>query len=387
MLSYRYIDSESAFSDVLAALENQSRFALDTEFHREHTYWPQPALIQLAWLDGLALVDPLMVDMRRLAPLIDSERLVVVHAASQDLDVLYRCCGVLPRRIFDTQIASGFVGGGVPSLSSLYASELGLRLNKDLRLTNWLTRPLEDMQLEYAASDVAYLLEVHDRLSARLDDLQRAGWVETECSLMLDKVFKLHDPANSWKRVKNVRSLEGQSAAVANALSIWRQERAISLDVPVRHVMSDMAIISVSQTMPRTEAELTGVRGINTKNIKNGQGAAIINTVCEGMESKWRPPQNKLQMVSLPARKLKPIVSLIAVWVRQIARAHKIEPSLLATRADIEAFLREEECARLSFGWRAKLVAEPIRQLTTGEASLAIETNRLVIEPREPSVT
>ena len=128
--------------------------------------------MQFAWPGGVALVDPLALDMSSLARLFASPAVAVAHAAQQDLDVLTHAVGAVPEHLFDTQVAAGFVGYGTPSLVSLVQGELGFSPPKGDRLTDWLRRPLTDNQREYAAADVTSLLELQDRLEAQL---ARAG--------------------------------------------------------------------------------------------------------------------------------------------------------------------------------------------------------------------
>src|SRR4051812_12243834 len=148
----------------VAALPATAGYALDTEFHRERTYWPRLALIQLAWDDQLVLIDPLAVDVTPLAKVLRSPAMFVAHAADQDLEVLELACGAVPERIFDTQVAAGFLGLVSPSLASLAEKLLGLRLLKGDRLTDWSRRPLTADQQDYAAADVAHLLEIAEVL-------------------------------------------------------------------------------------------------------------------------------------------------------------------------------------------------------------------------------
>ena len=318
--------------DVLRELQSEPRFALDTEFHRERTYWPQVSLLQLAWPGGLVLIDALATDTRRLAQLLNSERLVVIHAAGQDLDALARCCGDTPRRLFDTQIAAGFVGRGMPSLSSLHECELGVKLPKGHQLANWLERPLARKQLEYAARDVARLLDIHDSLSARLDELGRRSWAEAEFQRLLEAhARKLGEPEEAWQRVKGFRRLQGRSAAVARCLAMWRQDRAAAVNVPVRHVMSDMAIVSIAMSKPRNGRDLARVRGVGKSTARGRLKKPILEAVEEGLASQWQPPPRLRSTTS--AKRLKSAAGLVTIWIRQLAREHGIEPSLLATRA------------------------------------------------------
>jgi len=215
----RPLTKQAEFNDLIATLAGRARIAVDTEFHREKTYFPRVALIQVAWEGGLALIDPLELDLAPLAGLVESDLLVVMHAAGQDLEVFDRVCGAVPRHLFDTQLAAGFMGMSSPSLASLHERELGLRLPKGDRLTDWLARPLSRSQLEYAASDVAHLLEIHDRQIRRLTDDGRLAWAEQECRDMLERERGRRVPEDAWQRIKEARQLRGNARDVVRSVA------------------------------------------------------------------------------------------------------------------------------------------------------------------------
>ena len=177
----RWVDETDTLREIVASAGLATRYALDTEFHRERSYYPKLALVQLAWDDQLVLIDPLHVDIRELVPLFAGPGLAVLHAAQQDLDVLTHACGAVPARLADTQLLAGFLGHSTPSLSSLVNGELQIRLPKADRLTDWLRRPLTDDQMTYAASDVAHLFDLYDRLAGQLEELGRLDWALAEC--------------------------------------------------------------------------------------------------------------------------------------------------------------------------------------------------------------
>ena len=212
---HRFVDTEAELASVVEQLLGQPRYALDTEFHRERTYWPKVALVQIAWPGELVLIDPLAVDLAPLRALMDSDALAVLHAASQDLEVLELATGAVPRHLFDTQIAAGFLGMSTPSLASLHERELGVQLPKGNRLTDWLERPLKSAQKEYAAADVERLLEIHDALLAQLDRLGRVAWAEEECEIMRTRDRGPRDPFEAWRKIKEARHLKGSALSIA----------------------------------------------------------------------------------------------------------------------------------------------------------------------------
>lgn len=378
---YRYVDSGAGLREVVDALVSEPRYALDTEFHRERTYRPQAALIQIAWPGDLVLIDPLAVDVGPLAEVFTAGGLMVAHAAGQDLEVLEYCCGKVPERIFDTQIAAGFLGLGIPALATLYESEIGWKPPKGDRLTDWLVRPLKASQLDYAAGDVMYLLEIGDRLASRLEQQGRTAWAEAEFKLLLERNRHQQRPEDAWSRLKEARHLRRRDLPVARSVAMWREQRAARVNQPVRHVLSDVAVVSIAQAAPKTTEELAAVRGVGEGVARGRLGPAILKAVADGLASDWRPPP-KRSTRSDAVDRLRPAVGLVTSWVSQLARDRMIEPSLLATRADIEALIRGDADARLARGWRSEMVGEPLRRLVAGEAALAFDNGQLVLEER-----
>ncbi|MFP5489649.1 MAG: ribonuclease D, partial [Acidimicrobiia bacterium] len=272
-IRYRWIDEQDELEQVIDTLVEQPRYAIDTEFHRERTYFPALALVQIAWgagggpdADGdLVLIDPLQVDVAAFARLFDSDVEAVFHAAQQDLDVLTHAVGSVPRRFFDTQIAGGFVGYGTPSLVALLNGELDVNPAKGDRLTDWLRRPLTDAQRQYAAADVAHLLELQDRLVAQLEERGRVGWGREACDELRSRPTSGLRPDDAWMRLKDVRGLRPRPRAVAQAVAAWRERTAMSRNIPVRQVLPDLAVLGIAQRQPSTDKELGQARGVDER--------------------------------------------------------------------------------------------------------------------------
>jgi ribonuclease D len=369
-VTYRWIDDQVAFAELVEEVAAQPRYALDTEFHRERTYYPRLALLQLAWEGGMALVDPLRVDIVGLRPLLACNALAVLHAAQQDLDVLQNACGAIPARMCDTQLAAGFLGYSTPALSGLLSSELKVQVAKGDRLTDWLHRPLTDEQRKYAASDVEHLLELHDRLMAQLDKLGRVDWVLAACEELRVKPTGPASPEDAWLRLKEAKVLKAKARGVARAVAAWRERRAMASDIPVRQVLPDLAILGISQRAPRTVPELMTCRGVEERHARGRLGEEILAAVAAGREDEPDLPAPDGEELS---RHLRPAVTLIAAWIGELARQQRVDGTLIATRADIVALLRSDGDARLGEGWRAELVGQDLRRLVAGHAALSFD--------------
>ncbi|HEV2369764.1 MAG TPA: HRDC domain-containing protein, partial [Acidimicrobiales bacterium] len=378
--SYELVTSAGRFAELCAVWLSEPRYALDTEFHRERTYYPRLALLQVAWSGGVALVDPLEVDIAPLAPVLAGPGLMVAHAGDQDVEVLVLACGQAPARLFDTQVAAGFIGLTAPSLARLVEGMLGRHLPKSDRLTDWTRRPLSEPQRAYAASDVAHLLDLHDVLVARLREVDRLEWAEQECAEQLANRRTPSPPEHAWWRMRDARQLRGSSRGVAQEVAAWRERKASELDVPSRHVLPDMALASIAHRPPRTSAEVAQVRGLETRRLGRDVAQAVLTAVEAGLRldpsAVERPPDAAVDRTRRPA------VALAAAWVGQLADDLEMDPGLLATRTDLADFLSRRPC-RLDHGWRREVVGEPVRSLTAGEAALAFDgKGGLVLEAR-----
>ncbi|MGB1681629.1 MAG: ribonuclease D [Acidimicrobiales bacterium] len=380
MRDHRFIDTADELASVVEQLLGQDRYALDTEFHRERTYWPKVALVQIAWPGELVLIDPLEVDLSPLRAVMESDALAVLHAAAQDLEVLELSTGAIPQRLFDTQIAAGFLGMSTPSLAALHERELGVQLPKANRLTDWLERPLNNAQRDYAAADVDRLLDIHDQLTEQLVALGRLAWADEECEIMRTRDRGPRDPLEAWRKIKEARHLKGNALSVARSVAAWRERRAADVDQPVRFVLSDIAVVAVAQAAPTSIDALASVRGVDRGVAKGALGERILQAVAEGVEANWRPPRPPKRRND--GRDLRPAVALVGAWVNQIARDRQLDPTLLATRADVEALVRGDEDARLAHGWRAETAGGPITRLVSGDAALAFEGSNIVLEER-----
>jgi ribonuclease D len=379
----RWIADADGLDAVVAALTVVDVYAMDTEFHRERTYYPRLALVQIAWDDEVVLVDPLATDVTALASTFDTDALVVMHAAGQDLEVLRHATGAIPARIFDTQVAAGFLGMSSPSLTSLVDHHLGLRLPKGDRLTDWLARPLGTAQRDYAAADVAHLIELYGLLSAQLRASGRTEWAETECEILRRRSRPVVDPDDAWLRIKEVKHLRGQTRGVAKELAAWRERMAQRADQPVRFIMSDLALVNIAQRNPSSAEDLHGIRGIDGRHLRQPTLGAVLEAVERGRSLDLGDFDRPSGTSTTLTRELRPAVTLIAAWISQKARDEQLDQSLLATRGDVEALLRGDEDSRLARGWRHQLVGEPIRRMVEGRAAVAYEPGHgLVLEPR-----
>jgi ribonuclease D len=375
------VGDDAALAAVVEQLSATEAYALDTEFHRERTYYAQLALLQIGWDEEVALVDPLAVDVGPLREVLVRDVPCIMHASTQDLPILERVCGVLPSQLVDTQVAAGFVGLGAPGLGALLQRRLGINLPKADRLTDWLRRPVSEAATCYAAADVAHLHELWDSLQNELRARGRLGWALDECEQLRLRFREPADPERAWWRIKEARRLKGRGRCVAQAVAAWRERRAQTIDKPVRHVLPDLAVVAMAERPPKARTDLQQVRGLDSRHLRGGAAGELLGAIELGLSldeaNLWVPEREGVDA------SVRPAVTLASAWVSQIGRDLDLDTALLATRADIEALVRGDGTSRLLTGWRDEVAGEPVRQLLSGRAALAFDGDgALVLERR-----
>jgi ribonuclease D len=304
---------------------------------------------------------------------------MVAHAADQDLSILERACGCAPSKLFDTQVAAGFIGMGTPSLAATVEKLLGARLAKGDRLTDWTRRPLRVEQRVYAAADVEYLLALHDELLDRLGAMGRVEWATDECEERRRRIRQRPDPETAWWRIKGARQLRGTGRGVAQKVAAWRERAAETLDVPARYVLSDLALAGVVQRPPRSREDLIGIRGLDGR-LRESTAVELLAAIETGLEL----PASELRLPESDRidRSLAPAVTVLGAWLAQRASELDLDPALLATRAELTQMLQDRP-SRLATGWRTDLVGEPLRRLLRGDSALVMRDGGRRIELRD----
>ena len=243
-----WIDNDAALERLVGVLATTSIAAVDTEFVREKTYYPQLCLIQIGAGEQVACVDCLAkLDLEPLyARLFDPSFTWVLHSARQDLEVVFQRAGRMPPRLIDTQVAAAFTGYPPQiGLEGLLKRELGVELGESFARTDWSRRPLPDAPLRYALDDVRYLLPAWQRLDAELDRLGRREWLREDCERMLAEQ-PVADTIAVWSRLKGVHGLPFASQCAALALVRWREAAAQRSDRPRRWLLADEVLIEIA---------------------------------------------------------------------------------------------------------------------------------------------
>jgi ribonuclease D len=373
------VSSDAGLRSALDGARGSGRLALDTEFLRERTYRSRLCLVQIATPESLSLIDPLAnVDLAPLAELVaDPSVEVVVHAGRQDFELFYERFGALPANVFDVQIAAGFVGHGA-SLPYARVVEivLGRKLIKGESYSDWCRRPLTESQLRYAADDVAWLLEVADRLKRELLERERLEWAREEMKGLEDKGTYEVDPGESWRRVGGRGSLSSSKLAVLREVARWREETAMRRDLPRGWVVKDPTLIEIARRGPRDLAGLRAIRGLNPAEAGRS-GAELLAAVAKGARS--RPPEEPGSLPRWAQVRARMLSGLADAIVRARSERAQVATELVATRGELESLLADVVTGsldedgskhRLLQGWRRELAGGAVLNLARGRIAV-----------------
>ncbi len=344
-------------SDTLAAFCDRASqaeaLALDTEFLRERTYYPELCLIQAGLPGEIVLIDPLSdIDLAPLARLMGTGPDKILHACRQDQEVLVAALDCAPAPLFDTQQAAALCGfAPQASYASLVSDLCQVDLAKGATRTDWSRRPLSAAQLEYAADDVRHLHALREQLRERLEAAGRLAWFVEDMQRSAAQALDV-DPQQAWERIKGRGQLQGRSLAVLQALGAWRELRAQERDKPRRWVLSDEAMLALAAAQPRNRQQLEQVAEIPDGVVRR-QSDALLACV-EAAQGAEIP----VLETRIPD---KPVIKALQKALREIADQLQIETSVLATRADLNALALDGCSARLQQGWRHSVVHQALQ--------------------------
>lgn len=396
--SERYVASASELATLLADLRprlaDDPRLALDTEFIRERTYTPLLEIVQVATADGLvALLDiPAIGGVDALADLLlDPAVLKIVHAGSQDVEILAdRIGGTQPAPFFDTQVAGAFAGFGLQTgYGALVQAALGVRLDKEEGFADWSRRPLTASMRAYAANDVRYLHALHDRLAARLERRGRGAWAQEQMERILGNAAEPTPPEALWTKVGGKQALDGVALAILRELAIWRDEEARRRDRPRRSILKDEPLVEVARRKPRTAGAVLELRSM-PPNAGERVARELVARVEKGLAT---PREQWPRIESNPVldEHGAALLELLSAVVRVRATEEDLPPSLLASADDLRALAihrrRPDADGPLFTGWRGEMIGAHLRETLDGTLSVAWEPQRgrLVLRRADPA--
>jgi ribonuclease D len=361
-----FISDSDTLASFCEALDGAPYIAVDTEFVRERTYYAELSLVQVAYGDHAAAIDPLAPDID-LGPLegllLDPKMVKVLHSGTEDMELLLQRCGELPHPVFDTQVAASLCGSDAQiGYARLVNQRLGLTLDKGSQRTNWSRRPLTPRQLEYALADVTHLCTLYEQLVAELAERGRTDWVTQDMEMLSDRGRYEVDPREAWRRIRVSRPTR-RSLAILRELAAWRETSAQKRDLPRPWVLKNEAAVQLAQEAPRTRDELLRLSTLQRMGGRWRDADRVLAIVEQALtipESEW--PEVPLRPRTGAQEKM---VKALRGLLKERCEAGEVATTVVATRRDLERLVTSDEPDIPALkGWRREFFGEAALALT-----------------------
>ena len=376
------ITDSATLAALVERLSSAPFIAVDTEFMRENSYWPELCLIQIASPEEAAAVDPKAegIDLQPLLDLLveNDDVLKVVHAGGQDLEIVHNLTGKVPHPLFDTQIAAMALGHGEQvGYSNLIESMLGHVLDKGARFTDWSRRPLDKRQIDYAIADVTHLATIFPRMVEKLRKNGRGEWLDEEMERLADPSSFAFAPEDAWKRLK-LPGRNPQLLGRLKALAAWRENEARGKNLPRGRIVKDDTLNELANHPPKSQEDLGRVRGLSAGWRTNDIGARMMAALATA---------KPLSPEEMPARdpgrpgltKDAALVSdLLKLLLKIRSKETGVAPKLIARSVELEALAAGvREGLNILRGWRFDQFGKDALDLVEGRLAFAIENGKL----------
>jgi len=335
------IQTKSQLELHLKNIENESRLAIDTEFKRVDTYYPELCLVQIATTHSSECIDVLLID--DLEPLYEklyaNETEWVAHSARQDIEALYHLSKRIPNSLFDTQIAASLLNYPLQiSYQALTEILQDVHVAKTFTRFDWTTRPLPKNVLEYALDDVRYLLPNFKILKNQLITSKKIQWLNEEMRFLLNQ--KLYEPSieQICYKTKGLSRLEKKFQDKAIKLAVWRERNAQQKNKPRKWIMSDQKLLDYACGKSKLSSRS---QKLFNDFVKDSSETFIL--------SKLTGPQKPLT-ISEKNKK-----NELQRTINSLAKNYNLPPEIISTSKSLIQFIRGDQSSPLFSGWRAKL--------------------------------
>ena len=358
---FTVITDNTALLEICNLAQQQSAVALDTEFMRVSTYFPKLGLIQLYDGERVSLIDPLAItDFSPFVALLSNPKVLkILHSCSEDLLVFLQEFGQLPRPMIDTQIMARFLGIGTSAgLAKLAQQYLNVEIDKGATRTNWIKRPLSDIQLQYAAGDVWYLLPLYRILEKELAKTPWEQAVRDDCELALSKTHKLQerDSEKAYLDIPNAWKLNPLELSRLRILAQWRQNVGIERDLALSYIVKSDNLWKVAKNNPLNTSEMLEM-GL-TENEVRVRGKKILQLLAQARRISSNDYPKPIERISEDPR-YKKTIRLLQEKVNSLT-PEGLTPEIVASKRTLEELIKwvwKYDCSQgklpdLLIGWR-----------------------------------
>jgi ribonuclease D len=375
------ITTTDALADLCERLAKSEFVAVDTEFMRENTYWPELCLVQIANTEEAAAIDP-MADGIDLTPLLDlmcnnEDVLKVFHAGGQDVEIIVNLTGKTPHPVFDTQIAMMAISQSEQiGYANLVDTWLNIQIDKGARFTDWSRRPLTERQIEYAIGDVTHLSVIFPKILKKLIKTGRGAWLDAEMDKLADASNYLVDADNAWKRIRS-SGRNPQVLGRLKALAAWREGEAQHKNIPRGRIMRDETLADIASHPPKVQADLGKVRGLSAAWKDNDIGKRMMKVVADAEPLSKDEMPEKMKRGAPLGKEGALVADLLKLLLKIRAREIDVAARLLTRADEMESLAAGVRDLPVLQGWRYEVFGKDALELVEGKLAFAVKNGKL----------
>ena len=371
-----YIDTKEKLDGLCRTLMARKVIAVDTEFIREKTYWPQLCLIQVSDGEGDYCIDPLApgMDLSSFSEVLACpDVLKLFHAARQDIEIFFHINHKIPSPVFDTQVAGMVIGlGDSVSYQSIVNIFLHAQITKEMRFSDWSKRPLSEAQIKYALNDVHYLIPAYEKIRAVLEKKNRASWMKDEMQILLNPETYAPDLMQLWRKIK-INTKKPLVLKTLQVLTAWREMDAQRADKPRRSMLKDDTLIELAMARPTSMEALKSLRGMSSGHFpKNARGQEIVDLI----KNVSLTPKEEKEFLLLTEQKKKKVchgcVEALRLLLESVSETEQVAPKIICHAEDLEKIAAEGKNADVPAmkGWRFDIFGRHALELIEGKIGL-----------------
>ncbi|MDR1963749.1 MAG: HRDC domain-containing protein [Planctomycetaceae bacterium] len=380
-MSHHYISNAIELRNLVSQLKDIPVIAYDTEFISEDRYYPQLCLVQVAAGKIQALIDPLSVgNLDAFWELLcDGQHKIVVHACRSEMEFCYRAIHRLPAKLFDVQVAAGFLCHDYPSgYGTLLERFLKISLPKAESRTVWNKRPLTSLQVEYALGDVDHLEKLSETLQTQLVANKRLHWYTEEME-RIKQFLQTSFETPRWRSLPKIAGLKPRELVILREVWFWRENIAKKRNMPASRVLRDDLVVELARRGTSDEKRIAAVRGLQRSDASKilPEISAAVSRALAMPQEEWPPPSDRY---SFPQYSV--ISQILYAALCSICKQNTISPILVGGPGDVRELvaaelgtLPPEIKPRLWEGWRAELVGSLLDDLLNGRIAIQLKRN------------
>ena len=379
---FQFIQQQQDLDNILHLMSQTSVYGLDTEFIKVDTLWPKLGVFQINVAGQVFLLDGTRLELSAFWEKLFQAQQNIFHACSEDIDLIYHYAQQKSlSNVFDTQVGLSFLGHGLQvSYQNALKQMLDVDIDKDQTRSDWLARPLTTKQLDYAANDVLYLMNLSHKIQHQLSDKYLLDFALEDCRHLTYEIGQETPLELLYQDIGNYRHSRRQLMQLQQ-LAVWREQMVKALNYPRSFILKSSTMMDLVEQNPHNQFQLSGIKDIR-QNIVRDYGKTILDLL------KFLPEQNEwpLRMARPIRHSSKDIGEKVDTVIQAVVQQTTVPKEVLMRKKWLNALYQhvvfhndEQDLPSYLLGWRYDLLTKPLIDVLHSDESY-LSTQMKVME-------